>query len=67
AARYARVAAARAREQDLMITYESLRAPLCRMAFLRQTLDDPALEQDWRCGRCDLCAGLSLADHADAQ
>lgn len=67
AARYERVAAARAQEQDLMVAYESLQAPHCRMAFLRQTLDDPTLEPRWRCGRCDLCGGLSLAARAQAQ
>ncbi|WP_172191018.1 RecQ family ATP-dependent DNA helicase [Actinomyces faecalis] len=67
AARYERVAAARAKEQDLMVVYEALQAPQCRMAFLRQTLDDPTLEPGWRCGRCDLCGGLSLAARAPEQ
>lgn len=52
AERYGRVADARRREQDLMIAYQN--ADGCRMAFLQQTLDDPAPAD---CGRCDLCAG----------
>ena len=38
----------------------------CRMAFLRTALDDPELEPGWRCGRCDLCGGLSLPTGAEA-
>ena len=61
AERYARVEAARADEQDLMLAYERLPAPQCRMAFLRGVLDDPDLEPAWRCGSCDLCGGLDLS------
>jgi ATP-dependent DNA helicase RecQ len=50
--RYARVTAAREREQQLMIDYE--RTDTCRMAFLQQCLDD---ETAALCGRCDTCAG----------
>ncbi len=56
--RYARVAAARAAEQDTMLEYERLDS--CRMAFLRHVLDDPDLTNDWRCGRCDNCGGVTL-------
>ena len=49
--RYQRVAAARQREQQLMLDY--LDTPGCRMAFLQQTLDDPSPAP---CGRCDRCA-----------
>jgi ATP-dependent DNA helicase RecQ len=52
AERYARVAEARRREQDLMLGYQS--AQTCRMQFLQQTLDDPTAAP---CGRCDVCAG----------
>ena len=52
AARYERVAAARAGEQQLMVDYE--RTDGCRMAFLQETLDDPSAQP---CGRCDGCAG----------
>ena len=52
AARYERVAAARAGEQQLMVHYE--RTDGCRMAFLQETLDDPSAQP---CGRCDGCAG----------
>ncbi|MDN5795282.1 MAG: DEAD/DEAH box helicase [Intrasporangium sp.] len=48
--RYARVAEARDREQDLMLDYEH--ASTCRMAFLQQCLDD---ESAAPCGRCDTC------------
>ncbi|WP_194949600.1 RecQ family ATP-dependent DNA helicase [Actinomyces trachealis] len=64
--RYARVTAARALERAAMLTYERLEAPSCRMAFLRQALDDPELEAGWRCGNCDLCGGLDLPELADA-
>ena len=49
--RYARVAAARDREQGLMLDYE--RGDGCRMEFLQRALDD---ETAARCGRCDRCA-----------
>ena len=52
AARYERVAAARAAEAASMLTYESTGA--CRMQLLQQDLDDPTAEP---CGRCDNCAG----------
>jgi ATP-dependent DNA helicase RecQ len=50
AERYARVAEAREREQQLMLDYEA--TPGCRMAFLQQALDDATAEP---CGRCDRC------------
>ncbi|HEU4331171.1 MAG TPA: RecQ family ATP-dependent DNA helicase [Lapillicoccus sp.] len=50
--RYARVAAARDREQGLMLEYE--RGDECRMEFLQRALDD---ETAAPCGRCDRCAG----------
>ncbi|MDE0573310.1 RecQ family ATP-dependent DNA helicase [Demequina sp. B12] len=56
--RYARVARARADEQQTMLDYQSLTT--CRMAFLRQELDDPELTAQWACGRCDNCNGLTL-------
>ena len=52
AERYARVAAARQAEQQLMVDYESTDA--CRMAFLQECLDDDTAAP---CGRCDGCAG----------
>ena len=67
AERYARVEAARAEEQDLMLAYEHLPAPQCRMAFLRGVLDDPDLEPAWRCGSCDLCGGLDLSPTASRE
>jgi len=70
AERYARVDAARRREQEAMVSYERLgqvpdssgAPPPCRMAFLRSCLDDPHLRQGWRCGACDLCGGLVLPE-----
>ncbi|HWJ80807.1 MAG TPA: DEAD/DEAH box helicase [Nocardioides sp.] len=61
AERYRRVAEAREREQQAMLDY--LATDRCRMAYLRDQLDDPDLreEADWRCGRCDNCGGLDLA------
>ena len=52
AERYARVAAARQAEQQLMVDYE--RTDGCRMAFLQECLDDDTAAP---CGRCDGCAG----------
>jgi ATP-dependent DNA helicase RecQ len=52
AERYARVSAARAHEQSLMLRYET--GDTCRMAFLQESLDDPTAAP---CGRCDACAG----------
>jgi ATP-dependent DNA helicase RecQ len=50
--RYARVAQARAREQQAMLDY--IAGSGCRMEFLRRQLDDPAAAA---CGRCDNCTG----------
>ncbi|SJN26052.1 RecQ family ATP-dependent DNA helicase [Luteococcus japonicus] len=52
AERYARVAEARQREQQLMLDYQ--KGDRCRMAFLTSSLDDPEAAD---CGRCDVCAG----------
>ena len=52
AERYERVAAAREREQQLMIDYQETTG--CRMAFLQRALDDDTAVD---CGRCDRCAG----------
>jgi ATP-dependent DNA helicase RecQ len=49
--RYARVAAQRTVEQQVMREYETTSG--CRMRFLREQLDDPYAEG---CGRCDRCA-----------
>jgi len=61
AERYARVAEARQREQDAMLTY--LDSTECRMRFLRSQLDDPQLDlpEAADCGRCDNCGGLTLS------
>jgi len=56
AERYARVADARRREQDLMLAYQDTTE--CRMAFLQRTLDDP---DPTPCGRCDRCAAAWYA------
>jgi ATP-dependent DNA helicase RecQ len=52
--RYARISAARAREQQAMLDYVATDA--CRMEFLRQQLDDPGAAP---CGRCDNCTHRS--------
>ena len=75
AQRYARVEAARRAEQEAMVAYERLgtgsgpgrTTVSCRMAFLRSVLDDPLLEQGWRCRACDLCGGLDLPDAPDQE
>ena len=51
--RYARVAAARAAEQEAMRRY--LAGGTCRMELLRRELDDPHAAP---CGRGDVCAGV---------
>ncbi|MGA8246834.1 MAG: DEAD/DEAH box helicase, partial [Nocardioides sp.] len=58
AERYARVSEARRREQQAMLDY--LDTDACRMWFLRDQLDDPAISGADRCGRCDRCGGLEL-------
>jgi ATP-dependent DNA helicase RecQ len=58
AARYERVEATRRAEQQAMREYAA--TPGCRMRFLRAQLDDPALGEDWTCGRCDRCGGVVL-------
>src|SRR3954452_11060589 len=59
AERYERVDAARRAEQRAMLDY--LDTDRCRMWFLRDQLDDPAVEQTTRCGRCDTCGALALS------
>jgi ATP-dependent DNA helicase RecQ len=61
--RYARVAQTRLVEQRAMLEYAT--TSRCRLAYLRDQLDDPELEsassaETNRCGRCDTCGGLSL-------
>jgi ATP-dependent DNA helicase RecQ len=63
AERYARVAAAREREQQAMLDY--LDTDACRMWFLRDQLDDP--DNAERCGRCDNCGGLTLSTQLSEQ
>ncbi len=58
--RYTRVSAAREVEQQAMLDY--IATGDCRMAFLREQLDDPDPQP---CGRCDNCGGLSLPEAAD--
>ncbi|BDZ43821.1 ATP-dependent DNA helicase RecQ [Paraoerskovia sediminicola] len=62
--RYARVAATREAEQRSMLDYVATDG--CRMAYLRQVLDDPELDAAWRCGRCDSCGGVGLPEAPDA-
>jgi ATP-dependent DNA helicase RecQ len=60
--RYERVAATRRHEQAAMVEYAATRT--CRMAFLREALDDPGARP---CGRCDNCGGLELPGPVDEQ
>ncbi|RLV48103.1 RecQ family ATP-dependent DNA helicase [Nocardioides mangrovicus] len=55
AERYARVTAAREREQQAMLDY--LTTDVCRMRYLREQLDDPEATD---CGRCDVCGGFDV-------
>jgi ATP-dependent DNA helicase RecQ len=64
--RVASVTRLRREEQAAMVAYGTL-APgagsgACRMAFLREQLDDPTAKP---CGRCDLCTGESAAVDLD--
>jgi ATP-dependent DNA helicase RecQ len=54
--RYTRIAAARQDEQDAMLRYVA--TDRCRMAFLRECLDD---EHSVPCGRCDNCRGRFIS------
>ncbi len=65
AERYAKVAATREAEQRTMLAYQ--RAERCRMAFLREVLDDPELAPGWACGRCDVCGGVALPEAPTAE
>jgi ATP-dependent DNA helicase RecQ len=40
---------------------EYLDTDRCRMLFLRDQLDDPEIDGDVRCGRCDRCTGVPLS------
>jgi ATP-dependent DNA helicase RecQ len=53
--RYARVRAVREADAREMLAYA--RTDRCRMAFLRAALDDPRVDAETRCGRCDNCTG----------
>jgi ATP-dependent DNA helicase RecQ len=60
AERYARVSEAREREQAAMLDY--LDTDRCRMRFLRDQLDDPAVgDGPPECGRCDNCGGFEVS------
>ncbi|KAJ8142712.1 hypothetical protein OY671_004148 [Metschnikowia pulcherrima] len=65
AERYERVDATRSAEQQAMLDYEATDG--CRMAFSRAALDDPELEDGWRCGRCDTCGGVTSPALPDAE
>ncbi|MFE9427240.1 RecQ family ATP-dependent DNA helicase [Kitasatospora sp. NPDC006697] len=60
--RYAKVARARADEQQAMREYAA--GGHCRMEFLRRQLDDEAAAP---CGRCDRCAGPRHSDSVSAE
>jgi len=63
-ARYRNLDAARRREQQAMLDYQSTAG--CRMAFLRAQLDDPELTDGDHCGRCDNCSGSGHTVQVDA-
>jgi ATP-dependent DNA helicase RecQ len=62
--RYRNLDAARQREQQAMLDYQSTTE--CRMVFLRSQLDDPELDGQG-CGRCDNCAGARYTADVDAE
>jgi len=55
------ITALRRREQEDMLRYGTLTSG-CRMAFLREALDDPTPAS---CGICDLCVGPTLPTDVD--
>ncbi len=59
--RYERISAARAAEQESMLTYQ--RSSTCRMELLQRDLDDPTASP---CGRCDTCTGPWFPTAVDA-
>ncbi|HEX3607891.1 MAG TPA: DEAD/DEAH box helicase [Candidatus Dormibacteraeota bacterium] len=63
-ARYARVRAVREADAREMLAYA--RTERCRMAFLRAALDDPHVDADTRCGRCDVCTGRPWPEEVPA-
>jgi ATP-dependent DNA helicase RecQ len=62
--RYRKLDEARRREQRAMLDYQSTAE--CRMAFLREQLDDPELTEGTRCGRCDNCVGARYNAEVDS-
>lgn len=62
--RYRNLDAARQREQQAMLDYQSTSE--CRMVFLRSQLDDPELDGQG-CGRCDNCAGARYTADVDVE
>lgn len=62
--RYRNLDAARQREQQAMLDYQSTTE--CRMVFLRSQLDDPELDGHG-CDRCDNCAGSRYTADVDAE
>lgn len=55
-ARYDNVREVRRADQALMLAYQTTKD--CRMVFMRQALDDPAIATGSSCGRCDNCSTL---------
>ncbi len=62
AARVEQVTGQRRTEQAAMVEYAT--TDHCRMAFLREQLDDPTAKP---CGRCDNCTGVSAAVELDGR
>ncbi|WP_061005857.1 RecQ family ATP-dependent DNA helicase [Mycolicibacterium mucogenicum] len=62
--RYRNLDAARQREQQAMLDYQSTTE--CRMVFLCSQLDDPELDGQG-CGRCDNCAGARYTADVDVE
>ena len=62
--RHRRISEARAAEQRAMLDY--IDTTECRLGFLRWQLDDPDIDPDWPCGRCDTCTGTVWNTAVDA-
>ncbi len=62
--RHRRISEARAAEQRAMLDY--IDTTECRLGFLRRQLDDPDIDPDRPCGRCDTCTGTVWNTAVDA-
>lgn len=58
--RFDRVHAARRDDQQQILNYQIVAT--CRMEYLRSALDDPEVDQNWNCGKCDACSSHTYTE-----